>query len=152
MSLVTCPGDNDLSESVTRDKWHSGPHGVMPVMSSHASSDTVLLITYLHNGINTPSLSRRNILAPLYSRHSLSEFSLLITFFPDFKTDRLLHHFLVGILLKEAEPGFISDFFWGENTSFFNCGHFLWKDWCRRGYWTISLILTDFLSNFLLSR
>ena len=36
----------------------------MPVMSSHASSHTVLLITYLHNGINTPSLSRRNILAP----------------------------------------------------------------------------------------
>ena len=39
----------------------------MPVSPSHASSDIVILITYLHNGINTPSLSHRNILAPLYS-------------------------------------------------------------------------------------
>ena len=56
----------------------------MPVMSPHASSHTVLLITYLHNGINTPSLSRRNILAPLYSRHSLNFPSWL----PFFQTSR----------------------------------------------------------------
>ena len=153
MSLVSChvswssAGDNDMSESVTQ--W---PHGVMPVMSSHASSHTVLLITYLHNGINTPSLSRRNILAPcsiVFQTLALWIFPLDYLFSRLQDRHRLLHHFLVGILLKEAEPGFISDFFWGENLSFFNCGHFLWKDWCRRGYWTISLILTDFLSNFL---
>ena len=125
MSHVTCASDNDQGESVTRDRVRPGVTQSRAVMSPHASSDIVILITYLHNGINTPHyLAATSLLHCIPD--TLSEFSLLlITFLPRLQ-DRLLYHFMAGILLKEAEPGFISDFFWGENPSFFNyCGHFL---------------------------
>ena len=119
-------------------------------MSPHASSDIVILITYLHNGINTPHyLAATSLLYCIPD--TLWIFPLDKTFLPRLQ-DRLLYHFMAGILLKEAEPGFISDFFWRENPSFFNyCGHFLWRDWCW-GYWTISLMLSNLLTNFVHSR
>ena len=117
-------------------------------MSPNASSDIVILITYLHNGINTAHYRAATSL--LHCIQTFSEFSLLKHVLSRLQ-DRLLHHFTAGILLKEAEPGFISDFFWRENPSFFNCGHFLWRDWCW-GYWTISLMLSNLLTNLVHSR
>ena len=123
--VLASAGDNDLSESVTRDTWHRGPHGVMSVMSSHASSHTVLLITYLHNGINTPSLSRRNILAPLYSRHSLNFPSWL----PFFQTSRP----------TQASPSFSGrDIAKGSRTRFY-IRLFLGRKSVFLQLWTLSL-------------
>ena len=77
--------------------------------SSHASSHIVVLITYLHNGITIPHYHAATSLLhciPDTPPHifSLDMFLLKLQ-------DRLLNHFMVVILLKEAEPGFISDFF-----------------------------------------
>ena len=117
-------------------------------MSPHASSDIVILITYLHNGINTAHYRAATSL--LHCIPDTLRISLLIPILSRLQ-DKLLHHFMAGILLKEAEPGFISDFFWRENPSFFNCGHFLWRDWCW-GYWTIFLRPSNLLTNLVHSR